>query len=90
MKLTLGYRALRFAAVFGLLSLALMLWGLVDPQPISLVIAMSVGQVIGTAAFVIYGLVVLTDLRRARVLDARDATHVSGEPGPPEGDKPAT
>jgi hypothetical protein len=75
MKLALvfGYRTLRFAAVLGLISLALMVWGVIDPQPISLVIAMSVGQALGTGAFVLYGLVVLTDLRRRRVLASKES-----------------
>jgi hypothetical protein len=68
MTLRFGYRALRCAAVFGLLSLGLMVWGAIDPHPISLVIAMSVGQVLGTLAFGIFVLVVLADLRKARVL----------------------
>jgi hypothetical protein len=73
LELAFGYRTLRFAALLGLLSLALMVWGVIDPQPISLVIAMSVGQVLGTGAFALYGLVVLTDLRRARVLSRKES-----------------
>ena len=68
MTMNFGYRALRWAAVFGLLSLTLMVWGVIDPRPISLVIAMSVGQLLGTLAFGVFVLVVLTDLRKARVL----------------------
>ena len=42
MKGTFGYRGLRWAALAGVGSLALMIWGVVDPRPISLVIAMSI------------------------------------------------
>ena len=74
MTTVFGYRALRMAALAGLLSLLLMVWGVLDPHPISLVLAMSVGQALGTVSFVVYGLVVLNDLRRARVLStSRDA-----------------
>lgn len=74
-----GYRTLRVAAGAGLVSLALMIWGVLDPRPISLVVAMSVGQAFGTLAFLAYLVVVLSDLRRARVIAKRDATHVEAE-----------
>ena len=60
-------RLLRIAAVCALLSLALMVWGVLDPRPIALVIAMSVGQALGTLSFALYALVVIADLRHARV-----------------------
>lgn len=77
-----GYRALRWAAVLALVSLALMVWGVIVPSPISLVIAMSVGQAFGTLSLGIFALVVLTDLRTARVF-ARNARRLSSMP-PPE------
>lgn len=76
-----GYRALRVAAVFALVALALMVWGVVDPNPIALFIAMSAGQALGTLSFVVFGLVVLNDLRRARVF-SEEPTRLSS--GPPE------
>ena len=60
-------RLLRIAAVCALLSLALMVWGVLDPSPIALVIAMSAGQGLGTLSFALYGLCVIGDLRHARV-----------------------
>jgi peptidoglycan/LPS O-acetylase OafA/YrhL len=60
-------RALRIAAVCALLALALMMWGVLDPRPIALVIAMSVGQVLGTLSFGLYVLAVFVDLRSAGV-----------------------
>lgn len=60
-------RLLRLAAVCALLALGLMVWGVLDPAPIALVVAMSVGQGLGTASFALYALVVIVDLRHARV-----------------------
>lgn len=61
-------RWLRVSAVLTLIGLALMIWSIVDPRPTPVITAMTVGQGVGTAAFVIYLVVVLADLRRARVL----------------------
>lgn len=58
---------LRIAAVLTLLGLAFMVWAIVDPRATPVMIAMSVGQGMGTLAFLIYLGVVLADLRRARV-----------------------
>lgn len=74
-----GYRALRWAAVSGLLSLALMVSGVIDPHPIALVIAMSVGQALGSLAFAVFCLVAITDLRRAGVF-SRIAVRLSSWP----------
>ena len=77
-----GYRALRVAAVLALAALALMIWGVIDPNPIALFIAMSAGQALGTLSFIVFGLVVLNDLRRARVFSEKP-TPLSSAP-PPE------
>ncbi len=57
---------LRIAAVFTLCALALMVWSLLEPTPLPVMVAMSVGQVFGTAAFAAYGYVVLRDVLRLR------------------------
>jgi hypothetical protein len=59
--------SLRLAAICALLALALMVWGVLDPRPIALVVAMSVGQGLGTLSFALYVLVVLADLVHARI-----------------------
>lgn len=82
MTLRLGYRALRWSAVAGLLSLALMGWSIVIPSPLSLVVAMSVGQALGTLSFAVYWLVVINDLRYSRVFSAR-RTRLSSLPPQP-------
>lgn len=61
-------RLARVAALFTLPSLALMAWSVISPRPIPVVLAMTLGQVIGTAALALYALAIILDLRRARVL----------------------
>jgi hypothetical protein len=56
-------RLLDAACVAALVALALMTWQLFDPRVWPVIIAMSVGQVLGTASFVAYGCVVITDYR---------------------------
>ena len=68
-------RLLRTAAVLTLLALALMVWSMLQPTPLPVMLAMSVGQGIGTLAFALYGYVVIADLRRAR------RARREGEPG---------
>ena len=58
----------RAAAVLALIGLALFVWSVLDPRPVPVVVAMSVGQGIGTVSFLLYLLAVYLDLRRARVL----------------------
>jgi hypothetical protein len=82
-KVRFGYHALRWAALAGIASLALMVWGVLDPHPIALVIAMSVGQALGTLSFLVFCLVVVTDLRNSRVF-SRIAARISSAPPPPD------
>jgi len=79
---------LRASAILALVALALMLWPIFDPQPIAVVVAMSVGQALGTLSFLAFGVVVAIDLYRARVIDIRGRT---SEPPPspkPKGEEP--
>lgn len=57
---------LRISAVLTLLALALMVWSVLVPTPLPVMLAMTVGQGLGTAAFAIYGWVVFKDLTRTR------------------------
>jgi hypothetical protein len=57
---------LRIACVVALVALGLVVWSVVDPRPIPVVMAMSLGQVLGTLSFAAYGVVVLADLRSRR------------------------
>ncbi len=63
MKLPPAPRLMKYACVLALLALGLIVWGVVDPRPIPVIVAMSVGQVIGTLSFVVFLVVVVTDVR---------------------------
>jgi len=54
------------ASVLTLLALALMVWSLLQPTPLPVMVAMSAGQVLGTAALGAYIYVVVKDLFRLR------------------------
>jgi len=57
---------LRVSAALTLLALGLMVWSMVQPTPLPVMLAMSLGQGLGTLAFAIYGYVVIADLLRIR------------------------
>lgn len=59
---------LRLACWLTIAALALFVWSVLDPGVIPVMIAMSVGQGLGTMATALFLWVVVTDLRRARVL----------------------
>ena len=59
-------RVLQAACVLALSALALFVWSLVDPRPIPVILAMSVGQVLGTLSFGAFLLVVVYDIRGGR------------------------
>jgi hypothetical protein len=65
------HRLLTAACVCALAALALMTWQLFDPRVFPVIVAMSIGQVLGTASFVAFGYVVFADLR-ARLRGTRD------------------
>jgi MFS family permease len=54
------------AAVLTLIALGLMVWSLFVPTPLPVMVAMSAGQALGTAAFGAYGYVVVRDILRLR------------------------
>lgn len=72
-------KILRVACVLALGALALMAWSLVDPRPFPVVVAMSVGQLLGTVSLAMYVGVLFHDARHAY----RVREHVSQPPGPP-------
>ena len=65
-RFTRKFLTLRVAAVLTLFALALMVWSVLDPTVIPVMVAMTVGQAIGTAAFAAYGWVVFHDLFKKR------------------------
>jgi len=72
-------RLLRLAAFLALAGLALMVWSLLDPRPIPIMAAMSVGQGLGTLSFVIFLVVVVQDAWRAnrkrKLEDSKEEEH---------------
>jgi hypothetical protein len=56
-------RLLVVSAILTLIALALMVWSMIDPNPLPVMIAMTVGQGIGTLAFGLYLFVIIQDLR---------------------------
>jgi len=58
-------RLMVYACILGLIGLALMSWSLFEQGWIPVMMAMSVGQGIGTLSFVLFLVVVLIDLRQA-------------------------
>jgi hypothetical protein len=57
---------LRISASLTLVALALMVWSVLDPTVWPVMIAMSIAQGLGTAAFAIFGWVVFRDVTRKR------------------------
>jgi hypothetical protein len=53
---------LRVACVLGLVALPLMVWSVFDPTVWPVLVALSIGQVIGTLSFVLFLVVVARDL----------------------------
>lgn len=56
----------RISAAFTIVGLAFMVWSLLVPTPLPVMLAMSVGQAFGTAAFLLYLVAIVIDLRRER------------------------
>jgi len=54
----------RVACLLALLALALVCWSILDPRPIPVILAMSVGHLVGGAAFACYLLAVILDAVR--------------------------
>ena len=57
---------LRIACVLAMVGLALMLWSLFDPHAQPILLALSLGQGIGTLSLALYVRVVVRDYRRGR------------------------
>jgi hypothetical protein len=66
MTSTREHRWLDFACVVALFSLALMTWQLFDPTVWPIMVALSLGQVLGTASFAAFVYVVYADYRARR------------------------
>jgi hypothetical protein len=58
-------RRVAFACVLALIALGLIVWSLVDPAPLPVIGAMTVGQVIGTLSLLFFVFAIVADLRPA-------------------------
>jgi len=65
-------KVLRFAAVLAIVGLIFMVWAVLVPTPMPVILAMSIGQGVGTLSFLLYLLVVIAELRRRGVLDEEE------------------
>jgi hypothetical protein len=70
----------RTAAVLALAALAIMSWSLISPRPLPVILAMSVGHLVGASAFGCYLLAVVLDAWRR----GPPASRPSGRPPQPE------
>lgn len=67
-------RVVRAACVLALVGLALMVWSVFDPTVWPVIVALSVGQVVGTLSLLLFVAVVARDLGVRRRLSRRDPT----------------
>jgi uncharacterized membrane protein YvlD (DUF360 family) len=67
-KLPSSEKLLRVACVLGLIALPLMVWSIFDPTVWPVLVALSLGQAIGTLSFGLFLVVVARDLAVARKL----------------------
>jgi hypothetical protein len=61
-------RLIRVSAVLALVAIALMAWGLLGSGVVAIMVAMTVGQGLGTLSLLLYLVVLVRDLRRSRLL----------------------
>jgi hypothetical protein len=61
-------RRVRWACFLALIALVLIALSVLVPTPLPVIVAMSAGQLIGTASLALYVFAIVADLRRARVL----------------------
>ena len=57
---------LRVSAILALISLALIVWSVLDPTPMPIIVSMSLGQGIGLLSIGLFVFSVYVDLRRGR------------------------
>jgi hypothetical protein len=76
-------RILIFACSFALAAVGLMVWSLFDPRPIPVVVAMSVGQVLGTLSLLAFVYVVVADWR-AQIARLKGEPAVASREEPPK------
>jgi hypothetical protein len=73
-------RRMRVACYLALVALGLIAWSLVDPAPLPVIGAMSVGQLIGTGSFAFFLFAIAADLRPALLRVQARAMQTAHEP----------
>ena len=63
-------KLLRAAALLTILGLVFVVWSLLQPTPLPVMLAMTVGQGVGSLAFLIFGVIVYRDIVRKKREDA--------------------
>ena len=78
----------RRACYLALAALALIVWSLVDPAPLPVIGAMTVGQVVGTLSLLFFVYAIVADLRPALRSVRQRAMQTASESDRPPEDKP--
>jgi hypothetical protein len=80
-------RRVRFACILALVALALVAWSLVDPAPLPVIGAMTIGQALGVLSFGFFLFAIVADLRpalrRLRAQAEKTAGAGAGDTDPP-------
>ena len=79
---------LRYACVLALVALVLIVWSVIVPTPLPVLVALSVGQALGTASFLMYLLIVASDVRLKRTLESMPPRPPSAADEPPPSSHP--
>jgi hypothetical protein len=79
-------RILAAAASFAIVAVGLMIWSLFDPRPVPVIVAMSIGQALGTCSLMAFVYVVVADWRAqtARLKKVDPSFGLSQPPSAPE------
>jgi hypothetical protein len=59
-------RLITASCVLGLVAMGMMCWSVLDPTPVPVLVAMSVGQAVGTLSLLCYVAAVVIEVRRER------------------------
>jgi hypothetical protein len=62
-------RLIRLSAALALFAIALMAWSLLGSSVVSIMVAMTIGQAVGTVSLLLYVLVLWREFRRSRLLE---------------------
>ncbi len=83
-------KRMRWACYLALAALALIIWSLVDPAPLPVVGAMSVGQLFGTLSLLFFLYAIVADLRPALMGVRAQAMKTASPSEPVAKDQPSS